>query len=791
MAGFVCASLAGLSSAAVPVIVNNADFEAGKINLLTPAKDGFWRVENVFAPPPGVFGLNAGLGAGGWSAVDFSAIQGSDGPLVQGVKYIRPHSGNIAASFSALGTPAAMTQTLATKAGGIYEVRFFAANPNPLSLNNKLVVSWNGTDVALDSSPNLSSAGVLKPGTGFNEFHVSGLRSVGTSSILGFGAFNNEEATLLDDVSVNLTGIVLNPGDNLFFDNPNSFGDVDLIINGGTVSNPTPNPVIVNLVNGNITQNAGTLIMQVFTSNVPPSGVLLPSDRFVTNGRADFNSGTLQISNPNGLPLRPGDNALLISAGGGVSVNGVPGSANGNNAEGGAFIFTGPGGVSLQALFGGNPLVVPRVTAFTNQLVLETAQGSFVGVNGVTVNGSTATFTPIQLAVAQGLDGAALGKPLRTGTPGFELLNFLDTQPGSALGQSLQSIAPTDLTAVHRLGNNLSTLHTGNIFHHLEQHRMDSNQAQDVQGGGTTLFPKFRASVNVSGSEGLEGPSGAHGKEIAPPMEHRFCAFAVGSGSFASVDGNGGAQGFHLDTGIATIGIDYRVTEQLTIGLDVGYANTRAHLANGGGIDVDGGMVGVYASYADRGFHVDATLTGGVSDYRVSRAGLGGFASGDPSGSSFSAAVDTGYDWKRGRFTFGPRVGVQYIRTRLDGYTETGSLAPMVINANEEESIRASLGLRMGYKCKVKRIPITAEASASYQREFGSNTYSVNSSFRDLPGPAFAVSGPAVGRDGVLVNLGVTALWNEAFSTYLGYDGEFFRSNYESHSLSLGGRYRF
>ena len=41
--------------------------------------------------------------------------------------------------------------------------------------------------------------------------------------------------------------------------------------------------------------------------------------------------------------------------------------------------------------------------------------------------------------------------------------------------------------------------------------------------------------------------------------------------------------------------------------------------ANGGKVDVDGGRVGGYATWFDRGLHLDAAVSGGPNSYRTRR----------------------------------------------------------------------------------------------------------------------------------------------------------------------------
>jgi uncharacterized protein with beta-barrel porin domain len=75
--------------------------------------------------------------------------------------------------------------------------------------------------------------------------------------------------------------------------------------------------------------------------------------------------------------------------------------------------------------------------------------------------------------------------------------------------------------------------------------------------------------------------------------------------------------------------------------------------------------------------------------------------------------------------------------------------------------------------------------------EYGDTAYSIVSGFATGAGNNFTVSGPEIGRDSLLVGASTTVIWNERFSTYIFYDGEVARTNYESHNVSGGVRITF
>jgi outer membrane autotransporter protein len=294
-------------------------------------------------------------------------------------------------------------------------------------------------------------------------------------------------------------------------------------------------------------------------------------------------------------------------------------------------------------------------------------------------------------------------------------------------------------------------------------------------------------SVNIS-----IGGSQRVGKETAPVNDERWGLWFAGSGEFTHIGSTTNAAGFNLDSGGVTAGVDYRFTDHFAAGISLGYMNTTASLSNGGKLDVDGGRVGAYATYFNRGFHVDASVSGGPNSYRSRRTTPNStVATASPEGTEVNLHLATGYDWKVGGLTIGPTVSLQYTNTQLDGFTETGAFAPLSVIRRNADSLRTALGVKASYDVKVAGRIIRPEVRAAWQHEFADTSYSLTSSFATLGGSAFTVAGPSTGRDSLLVSAGFSIQWNSRFSTYAFYDGELLRTNYSSNNVSVGCRWRF
>ena len=552
-------------------------------------------------------------------------------------------------------------------------------------------------------------------------------------------------------------GTTLNAG-TLAAANGSAFGNGNLTVNAGTLRT-SGGPLVVDIGAGNIQQTGGTVVFNV--GGTTPG---VTHDQLRTTGTATGTGGTLTLVQQNGYLLAPGDKVNLAAATGGVangSVNGTPvPSANVNGL--GAFSNT--------------PLLIPTVNLYITTVTLEAMQGLFAGLAG------QLNFTPNQIAVAGALDSLQAQTLGKTGL--IKELNFLDTQPLSTLKSNLDKIAPEELTSIFNVSVAIANVSNLNL-----QRRMEDIRIQSAGGGGVQSAP---ADNQTRFAGGPQGPVGRRSKEIAAPSNDQWGMFLTGAGEFTHIGSTTNASGYNLQTGGVTVGLDYRVTGNLTIGLNLGYANTTASLVNGGSLGVDGGTFGLYATWFDQNFHVDAAVSGGINSYRTRRVTPNNtVATGSPNGAEFNAMIAVGYDWKSGALTFGPTASFQYTNTSLDGFTEAGAFAPLTIAGKSSESIRTSVGVRAYYEGKIGSVGFRPEVRLAWQHESGATGNNLTSNFATLGGRPFTVAGTTVGRDSIVASAGFIILWNDRLGTYVYYDGNFGAKNQESHNISAGVRLQF
>jgi outer membrane autotransporter protein len=194
-----------------------------------------------------------------------------------------------------------------------------------------------------------------------------------------------------------------------------------------------------------------------------------------------------------------------------------------------------------------------------------------------------------------------------------------------------------------------------------------------------------------------------------------------------------------------TAGTDYRFNNKLVAGLALSYSNTDGDFRSGGSFSTNsyGGLL--FASYlpTDRTF---IQVTGGYtrSNYLVARAAsvsilnvlsnisttTSGPASSNSNGNVFNLGLMTGYDHPIGRFTIGPRVGVNYSNTKIGDYGENGNTGVELKYDNQWiNSLQSVFGAQGSATFSTGFGVLVPQINADYIHEFANSQRFINVQF--------------------------------------------------------------
>ena len=183
----------------------------------------------------------------------------------------------------------------------------------------------------------------------------------------------------------------------------------------------------------------------------------------------------------------------------------------------------------------------------------------------------------------------------------LQLISFLNEEPFANLPGDFEKISPDGLTAIYEISFSNANIQRLNLEDRLDDIRNGSNGfASNMKVNGATVNLEDRADADGKSSKAVVEPILQH----APG--NRWGVWVTGFGDFVNVDGDGNAQGYDFTTGGVTLGIDYRITDQLAIGVMGEYSHTWTSLQPGGSIDVNSGRGGVYATWSNHGIYLKA-----------------------------------------------------------------------------------------------------------------------------------------------------------------------------------------
>jgi outer membrane autotransporter protein len=643
-------------------------------------------------------------------------------------------------------------------AGGTARVEVFGNGELDISPGEDIVVTigsiedtgnvFLGGNSLTVGSNDLSTtfSGVIQDG-GRNGGTGGSLTKIGTGTLILSGVntytgdTNVNGGVLQVDGSIASPDTFVNPGGTL-----RGTGTLGGNLTNSGIVGPGDSPGTLT-INGNYTQNSnGTLQIQI-------GGTAAGQHDLLSIGGTASLNGTLQLVRLNNFTGAPGDKIIFLTAAGGVS---------------GTFATVNTGTIATAT-------VVYEPT----DVALEFAQVSFASLTGL---------TPNQRAVAHELDEVA--SDLRAG----QLIAFLSSEPLANLPHDFDLIAPEELASIYEIGFSQAVVQNDNL-----QRRMDDIRAGSNGFCADGFVPQVSGKDYTKDSDGKGSLPDKSTRDVyTPAPDNRWGVFVTGTGDFVNVgNDDSNAPGYDITTGDVTVGADYRLCNNFAIGIDAGYSRSTADLVDDGRVDVDGGKVGAYATMFGKGlfgskFYVDGAVGGGFNSYDTRRTGLQDEpVRGSTNGNEFNAMISYGSDWTFGCFNIGTWSSVQYTNVSIDQFTETGSLAPLIIQDQDENSFRATTGLHASYDIKAGHFIFRPEVRAAYQHEYCDQAYQVDSQLASGAGGVFRVRGPNIGRDAALVGTGMSMQWNNRLSTYVYYDGVLGRNNYDNNAVSGGFRIGF
>ena len=232
---------------------------------------------------------------------------------------------------------------------------------------------------------------------------------------------------------------------------------------------------------------------------------------------------------------------------------------------------------------------------------------------------------------------------------------------GAAVADAYQQISPDKASALPALSLAGSMMQWQSVANRLSYQRWRQGGLPNLAGGRSGSFNLSYNSLaglmlayNGADLTGLLSGPRPQADRAGP-----WGVFTDFVSSFGTQDTTANITGYNFAIFGFTAGADYRLREDLVIGLGTGYYNTSASYKGSGG---DAGISSIpfyaYGAYTPGSFYAMGYLGYTLNLYNLNRnlafGGINRVASGSPSGNQLNASLETGYDLKLARFTAYP-----------------------------------------------------------------------------------------------------------------------------------------
>jgi outer membrane autotransporter protein len=463
---------------------------------------------------------------------------------------------------------------------------------------------------------------------------------------------------------------------------------------------------------------------------------------------------------------------------------------------------------SLRAFLGLWVLIALPVEGFAQQLDMVPGQTRLQRDLGLAIN---STVCPA-LAADPGVnrdDGSLAGDlfgrcndliatatEINSGIPGG---NSLGLSAGE-LNAALDSIAHTQMPAIGRGASEISVIQAGIIGERLYALR---EGADGVQIAGHAYDEEGR---RVDFDVDLLEASGAAGDDALAGSG--FGAFLNVKGGFGDRDTTGEELGFdYYNTG-ATLGMDYRFSENFFAGIAGGYTySDRDFSRSGGNIESDTASGWLFLGFQEQGFYLDGlygfsyhwidTERDIVIPIGAAPSGLAMAANrtakGDTEATEHQLAANAGYVFEFGGLGLGPIAGIEWITLDVDDFDESGAGGLALSYEDDDlDSLITTLGAEASYDLSTDFGVLTPQVRAAWAHQFDDDSRDITAQYRfDPTNTRFFVRTRSPDRDYVDLGLSVAAQLPGGLSMFLAYDTILGHSYFSVHSFTLGGRLEF
>jgi outer membrane autotransporter protein len=165
----------------------------------------------------------------------------------------------------------------------------------------------------------------------------------------------------------------------------------------------------------------------------------------------------------------------------------------------------------------------------------------------------------------------------------------------------------------------------------------------------------------------------------------------------------------------------------------------------------------------------------------------------DTDGNEFKVGVNGGYDFSFDNITVGPRLGLHYKHTRIDGYRERGNSGLELVYASQtENSLTGVLGMYGSIAISTAFGVLVPQTTIEYVHEFKDDQRRIKFHFADdLNRNRFRFENDPPDRNYFNLGVGIVAVLPHGFSPFINYRALVGYNEQSSHAVTAGLRVEF
>ena len=371
---------------------------------------------------------------------------------------------------------------------------------------------------------------------------------------------------------------------------------------------------------------------------------------------------------------------------------------------------------------------------------------------------------------------------------------------GEAINTVMEQITPNEVIGQSTSVAEIATAQFRNIGSRLLQLRAGggggfSSAGLNARYGNANLPIGMLAYLNKSDDEST-------GIDVNNDFISPWGFFVNGTISMGSRDATGRELGFDFDSYGLTAGIDYRLSAKKVIGVALGYANFDSNVDKQATLSSTGVTLTGYGSfYVNDNFYIDTRISVAKPNFDQSRkinftlgdVTVSRVANGSTSGNQYSVAMSAGYDFYKNSWNITPNGSFRYIKTNVDGFTETGAGGFDFNYSNQDlESMIWSAGIRLSKAISLKKGVLSPQFDFDYNYESLNDGNDIEARFVSAPlGEIFIIETDSPDRTYGSAGLGFVYISSNGKQAYINYRSILGLQGFSRGTFNLGARFEF